>query len=753
MALGKIGDFVIGTKFKSDKSSISKVNADAEALKKTLSGILGAIGIAFTVTGVKKFIEETSAATAEFRATNAQIKATFGDLEQTARNSMQGVADATGISVNRIKQTYTSMASFAKTSGMDTAQANEYVAKAMEQIANNAAYMDVSVEEAAETYQRLLKGNFQVDDKMNFNFTEDQRNALSQSMYGANFADLEDAQKFEVVYQKLLQANEDMGAYDEKTGLGQAASEADEYTNQVAELSDAMQQLKVSIGGIFLDPLLKAQTKLAEVMHEIAEGLGDVDTEGSIVKRLSEKLTAGVERLLNIADRGINIVKQCINFVGGLENALKLLSVVLGVVAGFMLVDKITKVAGALSKVNWRLVGIIAVALALFLIIQDFMVFMAGGNSVTGDLIKAAGFDPDAVRDKINRIKDNVLGMFDRIKEKAGQIKQKISDVFSGVKINVKEWFSGGGFADLVQQMQGPLSKLGGHYKMEFSKIKEAVLSAKDSLSQMFGSLKQLTSSSNFQSFLSICSKGLQILGGIIFAVATVLSGVGLAAIDLFSGGLQVLADWVQLLVDLFTGDFSALGDDVSKIFDDISSTVDSALSTVAETIEYWLGDNLAVKALKWGADMVSNFISGIGDFAGGVAEKIGNGIQWLSDNVGHSKPKKGPLKDDDKWMPDMMNNFINGINAQRGELRAAVDSISQVIAGNANGLSALGENGAGMVASNSSSRSVTVNQYNSFSGTFNGDTRSNQVNAAGALKSSATDSTAYLANAIAFGR
>ena len=136
--------------FKIDSASKSKAQGEANELKSMLTKALGIIGIGFSINGIKNFAQETASLAAEVRAVNTQFKQTFGDMVDVAEASLKDVSEKTGIAESRMKEAYSRMASFAKTGGMETAEANDFTARAMVAIADNAAYMDKSIEYTQE---------------------------------------------------------------------------------------------------------------------------------------------------------------------------------------------------------------------------------------------------------------------------------------------------------------------------------------------------------------------------------------------------------------------------------------------------------------------------------------------------------------------------------------------------------------------------------------------------------------------------
>ena len=97
-------------------------------------------------------------AAADAQAMESQFSQVFGDFESKASASLSKVADNGGISENRLKGSFTKIAAFAKTTGMDTAGAMNLSERAMIAVADSAAFYDRSIEETTESLQSFLKG-------------------------------------------------------------------------------------------------------------------------------------------------------------------------------------------------------------------------------------------------------------------------------------------------------------------------------------------------------------------------------------------------------------------------------------------------------------------------------------------------------------------------------------------------------------------------------------------------------------------
>lgn len=91
-----------------------------------------------------------------------------------------------------------------------------------------------------------------------------------------------------------------------------------------------------------------------------------------------------------------------------------------------------------------------------------------------------------------------------------------------------------------------------------------------------------------------------------------------------------------------------------------------------------WIGDairgigdwfaNLGRNALKWGSDLVINFINGIKQMWENAKRTVLNFAQMIKNFLGFSEPKEGPLSDFHTYAPDMVQLFTEGLrdNEQR---------------------------------------------------------------------------------------
>ena len=142
------------------KSSLKGLGSGASAAQKSIDSMVGSVkklgavvATAFISGKIAQFGKEALDAASNMEAMNAQFSQVFGNMEAAASKSLSQIADQAGITEERMKASYTKIAAFAKTTGMDTAGSMELANRAMVAVADNAAFYDRSLEETKESLQ------------------------------------------------------------------------------------------------------------------------------------------------------------------------------------------------------------------------------------------------------------------------------------------------------------------------------------------------------------------------------------------------------------------------------------------------------------------------------------------------------------------------------------------------------------------------------------------------------------------------
>ena len=212
--------------------------------------------------------KEAIEAAASMQASNAQFSTVFGDMEGQAREALNNIGKEMSIVPERLQGSFTQMASFAKTSGLDTAQALDLSTRATKAAADGAAFYDKSIESVTESLQSFLKGNFANDAALGISATETTRNAAANKLYGKSFKDLSEAQKQLTLLQMVEDGNKLSGA------LGQAARESDGLENVMGNLKQSGTNALAALGQPLLEMLIPVFQALGNIIKGVADWFG-----------------------------------------------------------------------------------------------------------------------------------------------------------------------------------------------------------------------------------------------------------------------------------------------------------------------------------------------------------------------------------------------------------------------------------------------------------------------------------------------
>lgn len=244
-----------------------KASESEGKMSKSFKKIGAAVAAAFAVDKIVNFGKACVESAADANAMNSQFSQVFGDFESEASGKLADIAEQAGITENRMKGSFTKIAAFAKTTGMETEDALSLADRAMIAVADSAAFYDRSLEDTTESLQSFLKGNYENDAALGLSCTETTRNAAANELYGKSFQELSESQKQLTLLQMVEDANAASGA------LGQAARESDTWTNQTGNLKQAWADFEAIIGATFLPTMIGLVSGLAEKIQGASEKL------------------------------------------------------------------------------------------------------------------------------------------------------------------------------------------------------------------------------------------------------------------------------------------------------------------------------------------------------------------------------------------------------------------------------------------------------------------------------------------------
>ena len=272
-----------------------KGESAGDKISKAFRKIGTAVATYFSVTAIKNFGQACITAAADAAAMSSQFTQVFGDFEGAAAASLSQIANAAGINENRMKGSFTKIAAFAKTTGMDTATALALSERAMIAVADSAAFYDRSLEDTTESLQSFLKGNFENDAALGLSCTETTRNAAANKLYGKSFKDLSEEQKQLTLLQMVEDANALSGA------LGQAARESETWTNVTGNLRQSFTDFQATVGKYVLPTVTKLVGKLSDFVTSATKKVDPA------VAWLTKKFQALKTKLLDVGSYVSNL--------------------------------------------------------------------------------------------------------------------------------------------------------------------------------------------------------------------------------------------------------------------------------------------------------------------------------------------------------------------------------------------------------------------------------------------------------------
>ena len=396
-------DIAVAFGYEVDSASEKKAENSIKGIKNLATKLLGSIAIYFSVKGLSNLAQEA----ADLEALESQYKQVFGDIEAVASEKLQSVADDAGASVNRMKGSFTQLAAFTKTTGASEEEALAIAERGMIAAADSAAFYDRSLEDVTASLRSFLKGNFEQDAALGLSCTETTRNAKANELYGKSFKDLSEYQKQLTLLKMVEDANSASGA------IGQAAREADTWTNQMGNMKQAIKDFKAAVGSSFLKPAISALKMVTSLVQKATVGVKKLTAENGMLTKATERFHALIKRVQPTVERmtksfanGFTKCREAIGTVvdklGGTENAIKIVAIAATTLATILNWSKVIGAAKSFMKVftfmgkifsvaGLKVAAIVAAVVALALVVEDFVHFLLGHNSVIGEIFDKTG--------------------------------------------------------------------------------------------------------------------------------------------------------------------------------------------------------------------------------------------------------------------------------------------------------------------------------------------------------------------------
>ncbi len=716
-----------------------KPEVDAQAHQKVVSALkgirsmavktLGVIGIGFSFVRMNELAEE------------------FNGVNDMIRNATRDLGDQA-----EIQQKILAVSGEIRSSYQDTA-------KIVSNLVQESPDLFGSVDEAAE-FAALTTKLFKSTGK-----SQEEINGLQEAINKSFAKGIVDSETINQLYEKAPDA---INMIAESLGVAKEdlSKMATDGTLKVADLKNAFVSNADLINRKFDELDFSISDALLNIRDQWGYWLDQINSTTGLTKNIGRFMVQAFSKGMAGLHKMIGYVERLAKLVGGYGNLLKLVAAIAAGIFVALKADKIIgflKTAkstlggiGSLLKVaNLKIMAIAAVVAALLLIVDDFINFMKGNNSVIGSLFEKAGIDADKARKTIHAAWDFITGF---LLSAWKNIKKVGGVVFDGLRAFWERW--GGQITSIFSSLwklvlaifTGSSDGLSGRAKKLVDALSRIFTRLKAVAVAIFNALKVFWDTWGGQ-----ISNQFRILwdflGGLLTAFLTVVQGV----IDLIRGvltgdwetawqGIKTIFEGLWMgIVNNFMAIWATLYNWFGNIINAIRDTLVNGFNAVAEFMT-----SLPGKALQWGRDFMDGLVGGIQEKIGAVTDAVSGVADKIKSFLHFSVPDEGPLTDYESWMPDFMTGLAKGIRANAPRVLDAIGAL-------AGDMSAFGDMTVkpttAWSAVGGGSRTTNVHQTNNIRNEFHGGDRAAQTEGAKAMGKTAEDTTAQMARALATGR
>ena len=709
--------------YRVDRNSENQVEDSVKSLKSMAAKALGAIGLTLSISGIASGIKDCVALASEVEEMENKFDVVFGEIRDDVDKWAQDYSDAIGRNKNDIKTYLADQQNLLVGFGM-TREAGAELSQQMTTLALDlASFGNIDETVAVDAMTKAIMGESEAAKTLGAVLNDSTREqAMLQMGLSGTYNSLDQLTKMQVNYQAILIQSPD--------AIGDCERSLGSYESTVRRFNSKLKEVKQLIGQFFMPTFQKV----------ISYGTRGLTSLRNIIQKISDfaAKVGGAERILKVLAAALAATFLVMN-----------VKKIMGAVEGFQ------KLAKALGAGAGKALLFFAIFLLIALIIQDFIAFMRGDNSVIGALFDKAGIGADNARQTIlnawNTIKSFLLNVWEVIKGAAQAIFGALSAWWAENGEQVKESFSKiwEGIKTICEVLWNALKSAA-----------ETIFSALKAFWDVWGETIITVFSNIWNMLISLIQPFLDAIAGIIDFLANVFTGnwegawnaikdIASAIWEMITTILStawdnICAVWNKL-AEIFGGFFQAAWD---VIVEKVTGIKDAIVNGFQVAIDWILA--LPAQAVKWGQDIIQGIVDGIKSAVGWIGDAVSGVASTIKGFLGFSEPEVGPLSDFHTYMPDMIDLMTKGITAGKEKVKGALELVTgdmSVIA-----KSSVVSRGTAQTASGTGVSSRTVTQKVEINNTFNGD-RAGQEKSAEAMDKASEDSTSAMARALATAR
>ena len=590
-----VAEFINKVGFKVKNEDVDKVNNTISGIKDTATKLLGAIGIGFSLTAINGLVEE-------FTRVNNQI-----------RNATESLGDQ-----RDIQEEIMAAAEATRTSYSDTANVVSMLVKGNSELFGN-------VDEAVK-FNNAATMLFKSAGKTN----ED----IASLMEAINKSFQKGYVDSETISQLLERAPEAVALLNKRLG-----TTSDQLEDMATDGRLTVEDLKA----VFIDNFDEIEAGFGKVQYSITDALTVIRSKwGLWLAQTNETLgiTDGIGRFMVSAFNGViavlnkvrNGVMWLADKLGGVDKLFRVIAIAAGAAFAVFNFSKITSGLSSVSKlltaINVKTLAIIAVIVLLALLVEDFINFMQGNDSLIGSLLEKAGVDVEAVRETIinawNAIKSFLLAAWDAIKNACTAVWGAIRDFFIAHGDEIKAALTAAWTViknvlttawNVIKTVATTIfTGLQNFWAKHGEQIKDALVNAWTAIKNLLSAAWALISALARTIFNGL--KAFWDTWG--NTIITAISGAWEVIKAVFSTAFDVITDLFAVFAALFSGDWAGLWENVKQLVSDLFGGIVNIVSSILTAI--------------W--NVVSSIFSVIWNFISGIAQNIWSAVTTAFTNM-----------------------------------------------------------------------------------------------------------------------
>lgn len=710
-----------------DKASERKAEDSIKSLKDTATKLLGAIGIGFSLVKINGLIEE-------FGAVNNGIRSIVDSTEEAAE-AQQTVLKA----ANDCRMSYADMA---------TTVSN--LSKATGDIFNvdDAANYAAAVTKVMKTAGRSDSTITGVIEGMNKSF---QKGIMDTETLNKM---LEDAPETADVLAKHL-----------GVAKSQLLDMASNGTIKVNDLKDAFLESADEIDAAYANVNLTVTDAIKNIRNTWGLWLADMDKTFGVTNSIARAMVKLSDTAMTFAQRFKTRLEWLADKLGGTDKLLKLIAITVGAVfiainAG-KIVSFLKTVRSLLTVHNAKILAIIAAIVLLALLVEDFFAFMKGENSLIGEILERNGVDVEAFRQACKDLWEQVKDIIDVFKQFARTIGNQLLSALKQVLPLLGKLVAAilPVILELAQQIVSFIGRLAQTVLPMIVSMVERLLPF---LIQIVETILPLVISlieTLLPLFMQIIEAVLPIIISLIETllplVMQIIEAVLPVILELIEAIVPILVQIVETILPVVLELISALLPIIEPIMTIVANLVQSLLPVLVSLLNAILPILEPILAiLQPIADILGVIINAIAKVVGWVADGLG----WIVDKIFGGGGDTSAAEKVNAYAGGTDNSsetFIAGeegpelVTGARGRKVFTALETGKIF----RAMAMLGKAATAKPSTiTNSTSSRTINQYNEFTNTFNGD-RAGQAKSEAAMSSASDNAVDAMARALAFAR